>query len=558
MKLAESLQEMATRGLINNDCSKRNVINYSLISNDSTVIDQQFVKLKTFISDAAEPYKSELTYILYPMFVHLYLDLIHNSQKNIAQKFYQRHNSLFLPIPNYSEIIETLKKISSFNDLNQHVKMKDFRHNKYVIYITEDALQYLLKFLSETDNLLLLQTFNLYIEIKEPPSTNLHLAEEKDQATNETASNNADNASQISKPAEQKSSSDAAMKSLAQAIKKVRDGPLASPSVCLYTLMNTARGVSCAHLNEDVSLLVSGGEDSSIQLWNLNQQANGSTSVSETNNSKLQLGCDYNEKLEDKKLYNEETILRGHSGSVYGLCFTPDSQLLLSCSEDTTVRAWDMQNFNNVAIYRGHNYPVWDIDYSSIGIYFATASHDRTAKLWTLDRTYPIRYFAGHSLDVDSIRFHPNCNYIATGSSDKSVRLWSVQEGKLVRMFQGHRGTIFALAFSPDGQFLASAGEDRRVKIWDLAAGTLFKELRGHFDSVYSLCFSRDSSILVSGGLDSNIRIWDIRRGVSYNTSTDGHTSPELIGSCAAKSINTQQKITWLQLVCNVRKSSSP
>lgn len=526
--LHETTQAMAMRGVVGIESSVTNCVGFSSISGDATAIDQHFTKLKSFIAEAVEPFKTQLTYILFPMFVHLYMELVCNGQKTPAQKFHHRHHGLFSDVQKYKELVEDLKNVVVASDLMAYPSVKAFRESKFILTLSDSSLNYLLRYLKDNDHLILLQIFNFHIEARDFKGARLHLFEEQKSDENF-------NLPSPEKTAESKPSPSASMKSLMQAIKKVKEGSPSLPSVCLYNLMNTAQGVSSVAMNRGLDLLAAGFENSAIQIWSLTPKKLQSepTNVDVT---RLRLACD--DHLDEEESPAECKVMRGHCGPVFGLGFTSDSKLLLSCSEDTTVRAWDMATHKNVVIYRGHNYPVWDIDCCSLGPYFATASQDRTAKLWLLDRAYPVRTFAGHNMDVDSVRFHPNCNYVATGSSDRTVRLWSVQDGKMVRMFQGHRGSIFALAFSPSGQLLASAGEDRRIKIWDLSTGSLFKELRGHMDTVYSLCFNRDSSVLVSGGLDSHIRAWDIRKGVNNNTTADGHASPELLGSFVTKSTN--------------------
>lgn len=117
------------------------------------------------------------------------------------------------------------------------------------------------------------------------------------------------------------------------------------------------------------------------------------------------------------------SILRGHSGPVHGLSFFNSNSNLISCSEDTTIRLWDLSSYKNTHIYTGHIYPVWCIDTSPLDLYFVTGSRDTSARLWTFDRLYPLRIFVGHLMDVDVVKFHPNASYIATGSPDKTVRI---------------------------------------------------------------------------------------------------------------------------------------
>jgi WD40 repeat protein len=55
-------------------------------------------------------------------------------------------------------------------------------------------------------------------------------------------------------------------------------------------------------------------------------------------------------------------VLKGHSGDVYELDFTPDSRRLLSGSRDGTLRAWDMQTEQCVRIIRGFAISIYDLD----------------------------------------------------------------------------------------------------------------------------------------------------------------------------------------------------
>ncbi|GAB6019420.1 TAF5-like RNA polymerase II, p300 CBP-associated factor (PCAF)-associated factor [Chamberlinius hualienensis] len=543
VKLQQNLQDMALQSAANNEASVRNVIEFSSVNRDVTVIDQQFTRLKVFISEGLEPYKSELTYILFPVFVHLYLEMIVNGQKTPAIKFCSRHQGLFLDVPQYKEIIEDLNKVVTAQDLPKYLNIKAFRENKYVVKLTDEATDYLMRYLKNNDHLILLQILNLYIEIKVCSK----LSEEL-QLYEENAIESDKEVPVLPTPPELKNElEEAELKSLKESIRKVRDGSPNLPSICLYSFTNNVRGLSSCCLSNDISLLAGGFEDSSIRLWNLTPttSSNSSTNICNHKVSRIRLACDYtpinptgdplNTSDADSHLGNETRTLRAHSGPVYGLTFIENSPLLISCSQDTTIRAWNLETDCNVSIYRGHNYPVWDLDCSPLFTYFATGSQDRSSKLYYLDRTFPVRSFVGHTMDVDCVKFHPNGNYLGTGSSDRSVRLWNIQDGKMVRLFQGHRGTVFSLAFSPNGQLLASAGEDRRIRLWDIGSGSLIKELRGHVDTVYCLTFNQDSSALASGGLDGSIRLWDVRKGFSAANTSDGHTSAELLSSYSTK-----------------------
>lgn len=69
------------------------------------------------------------------------------------------------------------------------------------------------------------------------------------------------------------------------------------------------------------------------------------------------------ERILDDKTAAESKTLIGHSGPVYGASFNYDNSLLLTSSEDKTVRLWSLFTYTNIVCYKGHNYPVWDVQF---------------------------------------------------------------------------------------------------------------------------------------------------------------------------------------------------
>nr|CAB3266798.1 TAF5-like RNA polymerase II p300/CBP-associated factor-associated factor 65 kDa subunit 5L [Phallusia mammillata] len=306
-------------------------------------------------------------------------------------------------------------------------------------------------------------------------------------------------------------------------------------------------------MSNNENYLCSALDDATIKIWNVQEKNTDllrlnacdmtSNTIPEvqTNAAIVSFGSDFKEDVQQLKSYSSikhfnnlhqepcMTTVRAHGGTVYGTCFTSKDDYLLSCSEDTTIRLWDIKDFTNKAIYNGHSYPVFSIASSDFDLYFASGSYDCTAKLWTFDRTFPIRAFAGHQQPVQSIAFHSNVSYLAT--ADTSVRLWDISSGKTVRLMTGHWAPVMCLSFSPNGRWLASAGEDTRIRVWDIASGSLWKEMRGHAESVYGLQFSPDSSLLSSCGADSCVRVWNVKAPSTVQTTAmDKADNPHLVG----------------------------
>jgi transcription initiation factor TFIID subunit 5 len=57
-------------------------------------------------------------------------------------------------------------------------------------------------------------------------------------------------------------------------------------------------------------------------------------------------------RMLDENSAEQSKMLLGHSGPVYGLSFSPDRTMLLSCSEDGTIRLWSLQTWTCLVVYK--------------------------------------------------------------------------------------------------------------------------------------------------------------------------------------------------------------
>lgn len=269
-------------------------------------------------------------------------------------------------------------------------------------------------------------------------------------------------------------------------------GADALPSAAMLTFTNTRQTLNCLAVSSKSNYLIAGFADSSVRKFHLDKKAEDMEAE--------------NPEQSDGK----DMIFYGHSGPVYGVDISPDDRILISCSEDGTIRLWSTEIASAIAALKGHVIPVWDVSFApEFGHYFASAGADRTVRVWTTERNQALRVFAGHQADVDVVRWHPNLHYIASGSSDRTIRLWDVRTGNCCRVFSGHDGSITCLAFSNDGSTLASADTSGVVRTWDLATAQQSGFAKRHDGPIWSLNYSRgEGNLLASGGCDCTVRLW--------------------------------------------------
>ncbi|KAI9353330.1 WD40-repeat-containing domain protein [Zopfochytrium polystomum] len=503
--------------------------------NNPSAYKQSYGRLRKWVEDSLEKYRMELSSVLFPIFVHAYIDLVTRGIVDQARLFMDAYQADHMEA--HGADVVRLSSVTSPALAQENDLVRSFITNRYCVRMSRYSFELLLAFLQDNKFMLLTRLVNGHISIKvdhqrpgmysalddatgltgltfsemetfnqQPVSLGLlppdpWVVSEIESALTQNRMDVGEMRDELLSNLKREPPPDAParetvplpnpkfsdilreIESFKELKARINLDRTTLPSICCYTFHNTYEGLSSLRMSDDSTLAIAGFNDSFVRVWSLK-----------------------GDKLKDD---SDCVSLIGHSGPVYGAALSRDNKFALTSSEDSTARLWSLQTFSNLAVYKSHNYPIWDLDLSQDNVYFATGSYDRTIRLWRTDIINPLRIFIGHNSDINSVRFHPNCNYIASGSSDSQVRLWNIQKGNCVRLMKSHIESVQSLAFSPDGRTLASAGEDCLIKLWDLGSGKLIKTMTGHSNVIYSLAFSRDGNQLVSGSADNTVRIWD-------------------------------------------------
>lgn len=553
---------------------------------DPEVYRTAYSMLSKWVDTSLDLYRPELQRLLYPLFIHCFLELVVKNYPADAQAFFDRFKADHMVL--HGAELKQLAGISLGDHVAENPLAQAYRHNRYKIIVLKTSLNLLLYFLHENEAVggaILIRIINQYLD-PEIATTNPDKVDHEGEANPEEGIpaimgiNHNDVDLFNDQPVKLgKMPLDPEVQKEVEAEIKIKDeksepvngktlteefANLTKPDADLPAREQLPLPLRDAN---DIKKMILAVDDARHQIkLGAVQSAAPSVCMYTFHNTNNDMTCvNFNEDLNlvaagfddsyiklwlldgkplrlvfkrDRERNESLRKLVGHAGPVYGVSFSPDNKFLILGSQDKTVRLWSLDTYSALVSYKGHLQPIWDVKFSPLGHYFVTGSHDQTARLWATDHVYPLRIFAGHINDVDCVDFHPNSNYVFTGSSDKLCRMWDVHTGNCVRVFMGHTQPINCMAVSPDGRWLASAGEDSVINIWDCGLGRRLKTMKGHGRlSIYSLAFSRDGSVLVSGGADNTVRVWDVKK----NTN-DAGPEPEAFTDGGVDRSKSQEK----------------
>ncbi|TFI51141.1 hypothetical protein BLD44_027820 [Mastigocladus laminosus UU774] len=341
--------------------------------------------------------------------------------------------------------------------------------------------------------------------------------------------------------------------------------------------------VYCLTFSIDGQMLISGSDDQTIKLWDINSGQCQQTLLSKLwvtalncNNQTLVNGsAEQIIQLWDINTGQLFRSLYGHEGWVWSVVLSPDGQTLASCGADQTIKLWNLNTGQCLKTLHGHEDIVCDVVFTQDGQTLISGSSDRTVRLWNVQTGECIQILQGHTDSVWSVSLGMKRSAVSVGineaesddfaltneiavtqepfildhlllasaGADHRIKLWDISTGQVIKTLQGHSYGISSIVFSADSQILISKDVGQTIKLWNIQTGQCFKTFQGYSGGVWSIALSPDGQTIIGSGEDQMVKLWNIRSSkclkvfkghnnwvMSVAFSPDGQT----IASCGA------------------------
>ncbi len=181
----------------------------------------------------------------------------------------------------------------------------------------------------------------------------------------------------------------------------------------------------------------------------------------------------------------------------------------------------------------GHSHQINSIVYSPDGKIIVSVSDDKTIKLWNVKSGRLIKTLTGHAHQINTVDISPDSKFMVTGSADKNIILWDLKTMSIVWKNKKHLDQIRQTVFSPDSKFILScASNDTKTYLWDVKNGKLIK----YFNNSYSFStasFSPNGKLIALGG--GQLKVISLKDNKELFTIK--HSSKKIIFTKDGKSI---------------------
>ena len=208
--------------------------------------------------------------------------------------------------------------------------------------------------------------------------------------------------------------------------------------------------------------------------------------------------------------FEVDKIFTGHTNQIRKI-IKQDDNTIISCSDDTTIRAWSLNSYEADCSYTltGHEDKINDI--LLLDLYdnntLLSVSDDKTIRLWNLEMKECQN--ALKTVDIQTCLGRLSNGKFMVGGEDGSVTVFNIEGLVPILSIKAHSEPVEFLYESPFTGDIITGSQDNLVKIFKVDSGACVKILEGHKNTILNVIQLNENNILTAS-VDKTIKIWTI------------------------------------------------
>ena len=209
----------------------------------------------------------------------------------------------------------------------------------------------------------------------------------------------------------------------------------------------------------------------------------------------------------------------GHGYAILDICCSQDNQSFASAGGDRSAFLWDVQTASTIrrcgGTRQGHAGRINTVCFAGFEkSVLVSGSEDRTVKVWDLKsrNADPIMTFneAGDSITAVAA-FEDK---LITGSVDGKIRAYDIRMGFCTE--DTMPAAVTSLDINKDGQAVLVGSLDSHLRLMDHKNGSCLQVFENFRNSALRIksCLGRSDTVVISGAEDSGVvNVWDVMTG---------------------------------------------
>lgn len=278
------------------------------------------------------------------------------------------------------------------------------------------------------------------------------------------------------------------------------------------------------NINENINDNISDNTSDTISD-NINDNINDNISdsisdnISDNKNNNSHKVDKYNSNKNKLSAQNKNYLLckvNAHDDRINKICFHPLNKYVLTCSDDETIKMFDIETQQELFYQEGHNTTVYSIAFNPYGNLYISGDSKGGLMLWDIRTGKNVEQIKmAHNNSIMNINFNPFlANMFCTCSTDNTIKIFDLRKFQISCNILAHNKIVTDALFEPTyGRYIVSSSFDTFIKIWDSVNFYCTKILCNNNNKVRNVDIAPDGSFISSTSFD---RTWKLYKNKEY------------------------------------------